>query len=202
MRRIAVVALMLAALAGVYWSCSTDAPAPTPPTTPGGNPTPGASPLLITLFTTDANPTVGGCTLIQAIVTFNGKAVADGTGVAFSTDFGVFAQNGQPVVSDTTTKERRSPFSVRTSPGTAFVNARVTVSGVTAKADPLKITFQSVRSRPALLQLQPELRPEHGRDNLTINGDASGSAATTKATFTAAGVTRDAVTPSPRRQSP
>ena len=29
MRRIAVVALMLAALAGAYWSCSTDAPAPT-----------------------------------------------------------------------------------------------------------------------------------------------------------------------------
>src|SRR5512132_4435491 len=101
MRRIAVAALMLAALAGAYWSCSTDAPV-APPTAPGGNPTPGASPLVITLFTTDANPTAGGCTLVQAIVTFNGKAVADGVGVSFSTDFAVFAENGQPVVSDTT----------------------------------------------------------------------------------------------------
>src|SRR5262249_1463895 len=44
MRRIVLAVLMLAALAGSYWACNSDAPAPTPPTI---NPTPGASPLLI-----------------------------------------------------------------------------------------------------------------------------------------------------------
>src|ERR1700730_10815358 len=129
MRRIAVAALMLAALAGAYWSCSTDAPAPTPPTPPttaGGKPTAGASPLVITLFTTDANPTAGGCTLVQAIVTFNGKAVADGTGVTFSTDFGVFAQNSLPVVSITTQKGSAIAVLCSTTTGTAFVNATAT----------------------------------------------------------------------------
>jgi len=195
MRRIAVAALMLAALAGAYWSCSTDAPAPTPPTTPGGNPTPGASPLVITLFTTDANPTAGGCTLVQAIVTFNGKAVADGIGVSFSTDFGVFAQNSQPVVSITTTKGSAIAVLCSTSSGTAFVNATATVSGVTAKADPLKITFQSASvPAPFFSNCSPNFGPNTGGTTLTINGGRfPGSAATTKATFTAAGVTREAL---------
>ena len=195
MRRIAVAALMLAALAGAYWSCSTDAPAPTPPNTPGGNPTPGASPLLITLFTTDANPTAGGCTLIQAIVTFNGKAVADGTGVSFSTDFGVFAQNGLPVVSIVTQKGSAIAVLCSTTTGTAFVNATATVSGVTAKADPLKITFQSGSvPAPFFSNCSPNFGANTGGTALTINGGRfPGSAATTKATFTAAGVTREAL---------
>jgi uncharacterized repeat protein (TIGR01451 family) len=195
MRRIALAALMLAALAGAYWSCSTDAPAPTPPNTPGGNPTPGASPLVITLFTTDANPTAGGCTLVQAIVTFNGKAVADGIGVSFSTDFGVFAQNGQPVVSITTQKGSAIAVLCSTTPGTAFVNATATVSGVTAKADPLKITFQSGSvPAPFFSNCSPNFGANTGGTILTINGGRfPGSAATTKATFTAAGVTREAL---------
>src|SRR5713101_79416 len=195
MRRIAVATLMLAALAGAYWSCSTDAPAPTPPTTPGGNPTPGASPLLITLFTTDANPTAGGCTLVHAIVTFNGKAVADGTGVAFSTDLGVFAQNSQPVVSIVTQKGSAIAVLCSTSTGTAFVNATASVSGVTAKADPLKITFQSGSIPiPFFSNCSPNFGANTGGTALTISGGRfPGSAATTKATFTAGGVTREAL---------
>jgi uncharacterized repeat protein (TIGR01451 family) len=195
MRRIAVAALMLAALAGAYWSCSTDAPAPTPPTTPPGNPTPGASPLVITLFTTDANPAAGGCTLVQAIVTFNGKAVADGIGVSFSTDFGVFAQNSQPVVSITTTKGSAIAVLCSASSGTAFVNATATVSGVTAKADPLKITFQSASvPAPFFSNCNPNFGANTGGTALTIAGGRfPGSAATTKATFTAAGITREAL---------
>src|SRR5207253_9080301 len=173
------------------------APAPTPPTTPGGNPTPGASPLVIVLFTTDANPTAGGCTLIQAIVTFNGKAVADGTGVSFSTDFGVFAQNGLPVVSITTQKGSAIAVLCSTTTGTAFVNATATVSGVTAKADPLKITFQSASiPAPFFSNCTPTFGLNTGGTPLMITGGRfPGTAATTKATFTAAGVTREALVP-------
>jgi len=195
MRRIAIAALLIAALAGTYSACSSDAPTPTPPT--GGNPKPGASPLLITLFTTNANPAAGSCTLIQAIVTFNGIAVADGTGVSFSTDLAgsFFFENSQPVVSVVTQKGSAIATLCSTSTGTAFVNATATFSGVTAKADPLKIVFQSAAApAPFFSNCSPNSGPNTGGTVLTINGGRfPGTAATTRATFTSAGVTREAL---------
>jgi hypothetical protein len=194
MRRIAIAALMLAALAAAFWACSSDAPTPTPPNQGGGG-TKG-TPLVITLFTTNANPTAGGCTLVQAIVTFNGKAVDDGTGVSFSTDFGVFSANLQPVVSIVTTKGSAIATLCSSSAGIAFVNASAFVGGVTAKADALKIVFQSSSvAVPFFSSCVPSFAPATGGTPLTINGgrfpvDVNGS--TTRATFTAAGVTREA----------
>src|SRR6202171_6554045 len=100
MRRHALTLLGIA-LVAFQLACSADAPAPTPPNQGGGGPrpTPGVSPLQVRLFTSNPNPTAGGCTMIQAIVTLNGVNVADGTGVAFSTDFGTFSQNGLAIVS-------------------------------------------------------------------------------------------------------
>src|SRR5262249_906410 len=192
MRRIALAVLMLAALAGSYWACNTDAPAPTPPGSPG-NPTPGPTPLLIVLFTSDANPTAGGCTLVQAIVTFNGQAVGGGVGVSFSTDFGIFGQNGTPVVSITTQKGSALATLCSNSTGTAFVNATATVSGVTAKADPLKIVFQPAGVPvPFVTNCNPTSGPNTERPQLSINGGRfPGNAASTRAFFTAAGVTRE-----------
>src|SRR6266571_2599528 len=140
MRRIAFVLLGLAVF-GAYWACSADAPAPTPPG--GGTHPGGTSALQIVLFTGDANPVAGTCTLIQAIVTLNGVAVADGTGVSFSTDFGIFSQNGSPVISVTTQKGTVLTALCSNLTGTAFVNATATVGGNTAKAQPLKIVFQA-----------------------------------------------------------
>src|SRR5262249_52036231 len=97
MRRKSLV-LLGSALVGALWACSADAPVPTPPNG-GGKGSGGASPLQIALFTGDANPAAGSCTLIQAIVTLNGVAVADGNSVLFSADFGTFAQNGSPSIS-------------------------------------------------------------------------------------------------------
>jgi len=80
MRRTAIALTLLALVAGFY-ACSADAPtAPRPPN--GGG---GSSAITIQLFTSDANPKAGTCTLVQAVVSFNGNPVPDGTAVAFST---------------------------------------------------------------------------------------------------------------------
>ncbi len=189
MRRIAFIFLALA-LVAAYWACSSDAPAPTPPNSgPGNKP----SALAIALFTTNANPPAGSCTLVQAIVTFSGQAVADGTGVQFSTDFGVFAQNNLPTVSVVTQKGSALATLCSTSTGTAFVTGSATVNGVSTRSDQLKIVFQSASTpAPFFTFCAPANGPNTGGTSVTINGgrfpgDASGA----KATFTAAGVSRE-----------
>src|SRR5262245_39169910 len=200
MRRIAFVLLALA-LVGAYWACSADAPVPTPPGG-GGHPPSGNSPLQIVLFTGDANPVSGTCTLIQAVVTLNGVAVSDGTGVLFSTDFGVFSQNGSPTISIVTIKGTALTSLCSNSTGTAFVNASVNVAGNSAKAQQLKIVFQpSAQAVPFFSSCSPSFGANTGGTSLTINGGRfPGNAASTRATFTVLGITREApvtsVTPS------
>ncbi len=189
MRRIAFVLLALGLAAG-YWACSADAPAPTPP-----NPGPGGKPsaLAISLFTTNANPPAGTCTLVQAIVTFSGQAVADGTGVQFSTDFGVFAQNNTPSVSLVTQKGTALATLCSTATGTAFVTASATANGASARSEQLKIVFQSANNpAPFFTFCTPPSGPNTGGTPLIINGGRfPGGASGAKATFTAAGVTRE-----------
>ena len=192
MRRIAFLLLALA-LVGAYWACSADAPAPTPPNQ-GGHPPSGSSPLQIVLFTGDANPVAGACTLIQAIVTLNGVAVSDGTGILFSTDFGVFSQNGSPTISVVTVKGTALTSLCSNSTGTAFVNASANVAGNSAKAQPLKIVFQpSAQAVPFFSSCSPSFGANTGGTSLTINGGRfPGDATTTRATFTVLGITREA----------
>ncbi|HEY6931345.1 MAG TPA: IPT/TIG domain-containing protein [Thermoanaerobaculia bacterium] len=192
MRRIAFLLLALA-LVGAYWACSADAPAPTPPNQ-GGHPPSGNSPLQIVLFTGDANPVAGTCTLIQAVVTLNGVAVSDGTGVLFSTDFGVFSQNGSPTISVVTQKGVALTSVCSNSTGTAFVNASANVAGNSAKAQPLKIVFQpSAQAVPFFSSCSPSFGANTGGTSLTINGGRfPGDATTTRATFTVLGITREA----------
>jgi len=189
MRRIAFVLLALG-LAAAYWACSSDAPAPTPP---GGPPGQKNSALTISLFTTNANPTANNCTLIQAVVAFNGQAVVDGTGVQFSSDFGTFAQNGSPTISMVTSKGTAVATLCSTSAGTATVTASGTVNGVTAKSDQLKIVFQPGNaSGPFFTFCSPSNGPNTGGTTLTINGGRfPGDASTAKAIFTAAGAAHE-----------
>ena len=141
MRRIAT-SILGVALAAFYLACSADAPAPTPPGGPPGNsPTPGSSPLQVRLFTSNANPIAGGCTLIQAIVTLNGSNVPDGTGVAFSSDLGVFQQNGGPVVSVTTQGGAAVTALCSTSAGLANVRATASVGSNTGSGT-IAVAFQ------------------------------------------------------------
>ena len=195
MRRIALVLLGVALLGAASWFCSSDAPGPTPPraATPGPS---GSSPLQIRLFTSNANPVAGSCTLIEAVVTLNGANVPDGTSVVFTTDlpFSFFSQNGLQTISVVTQKgvaltALRSDFA-----GLATVRASSTVGADTATAS-IVIAFQSSPSAaPFFTFCSPSFGPATGGTPLTINGGRFfGSVSTTRVTFTAAGVTREAL---------
>ena len=192
MRRISTAVLAIA-LVAFYLACSADAPAPTPP---NRQPTPGpnGSPLQVRLFTNNANPVAGNCTLIQAIVSLNGANVPDGTGVAFSTDFGIFQQNAGAVVSVTTQGSAAVTALCSNDPGLANVRATATVAGQTGTAA-LPISFQpSAAAVPFFSSCSPSFASNAGGTDVTFNGGRFfGSPATTRATFTAAGVTREAL---------
>jgi IPT/TIG domain len=195
MRRIATVLLGIA-LVAFYMACAADAPAPTSNNGGGGGPrtTPTPTALQVRLFTTNANPTAGNCTLIQAIVTLNGNNVPDGTGVAFSTDFGFFQQNSNVVVSVTTQGGAAVTALCSSNAGLANVRATATVGSQTGTGT-LVISFQpSAQAGPFFSSCSPSFAANTGGTPVTLNGGRFfGTAATTRATFTAAGVTREAL---------
>src|ERR1700674_3533791 len=195
MRRNALTLLGIA-LVAFQIACSADAPAPTPPNQGGGGPrpTPGVSPLQVRLFTSNPNPTAGGCTLIQAIVSLNGSNGPDGTGVAFSTDFGIFSQNGLAIVSVTTQGGAAVTALCSTDPGLANLRASATAGGQTGSGS-IQISFQpSAFVGPFFSSCSPSFASNAGGDALTLNGGRFfGSVSTTRVTFTAAGVTREAL---------
>ena len=192
MRRTATAVLLLATFA-TYLACSADAPTATPSPTPGPGPN-GTSALQIQLFTTNPNPSAGACTLIQAIVKLNGVNVPDGTGVAFSTDFGIFSQNGLPLISVTTQNGAAVTALCSNLSGLANVHASARVGNESGSAS-ISISFQpSAQAAPFFTFCNPSNGPSSGGTTLTINGGRfTGSVGTTRVTFTAAGVTREAL---------
>ncbi len=188
MRRIAI-ALMFVALVAAFGACSSDAPAPTPP---NPAPTPGTGPLQVRLFTGNANPPAGTCSLLQAIVTLNGVNVPDGTGVAFSTDFGLFSQNNLPLVSVTTQAGAATTSLCSSFTGLGNVHATASV-GSNSGSGTIAISFQpSSLPGPFFSFCNPSFGPPAGGTALTISGGRFfGTPATTRVTFTAAGVTRE-----------
>ena len=195
MRRIAYIFLGLALVGAATWFCSSDAPGPTPPKTggPGAN---GASALQIRLFTSNANPVAGTCTLIQAVVTLNGANAPDGTGVAFSTDLptSVFQQNGLALISVVTQGGTTTTALCSTGAGLATVRATSTIGSETGTAT-IQIAFQpSPLIAPFFTFCAPSFGTPLGGTTLVINGGRFfGDPTTTRATFTAAGITREAL---------
>jgi len=193
MRRIAYMLVGLALVGAATWFCSSDAPAPTPP---GGGGGPATSALQIRLFTSNANPVAGSCTVIEAVVTLNGASVPDGTGVAFSTDLSTsfFSQNGLSLISVVTQGGTATTALCSTGAGLATVRANVTVGSLSASAT-IPIAFQpSPAVAPFFTFCSPSFGPPTGGTTLTINGARFfGDTTTTRATFTAAGITREAL---------
>lgn len=192
MRRIAI-ALLLLGLVGAYWACSTDAPVPTPPGGTGQPPT-GTSALQIQLFTNNPNPTAGSCTAIQAIVKLSGANAPDGTGVQFSTDFGVFAQNGLPVISVTTQNGIALTAVCSDLAGLANVKATAKIGNDSGNAS-ITISFQpSAQAGPFFTFCNPSFGDKAGGTTLVISGGRfTGTASTTRAAFSALGITREAL---------
>ena len=171
MRRIAITLTVLALIGGAF-GCSSDAPTPPKVGGPGGGGGGGGtSALQIRLFTSDPNPVAGTCTLIQAVVTLNGASVPNGTGVVFTTDFGVFAQNGLPLISVTTQNGSAVTALCSEFPGTAVVRATSTVGSDTASAT-ITIAFQSAPagSGPFVSFCEPSFGPSTGGTALALNG--------------------------------
>ncbi|HSP92919.1 MAG TPA: IPT/TIG domain-containing protein [Thermoanaerobaculia bacterium] len=194
MRRIAYILVGLALVGATTWSCSSDAPAPTPPGGAGG-PT-GTGALQIRLFTSNANPVAGSCTLIEAVVTLNGANVPDGTGVSFTTDLpgSFFSQNALSVISVVTQGGTATTALCSSSVGLATVRASATVGSNTGSAT-ISIAFQaSPQSAPFITFCSPSFGPSTGGTALTINGGRfTGTPATTRVTFNAASVSREAL---------
>ncbi len=188
MRRIAIALTLVVAALGLK-ACAADAPsAPRPQ--PGG----GGTALQIQLFTNDANPKAGTCTLIEAIVTLNGNPVPDGTGVNFSSDFGTFSQNGLPLISVVTTNGTAVTALCGPGAGTAKVKATATVAGNTGTAN-LTIVFQTSNSTlPFVSSCSPSFGPKEGGTTLTLNGGRFfGTPSTTRVQFTVNGVSKDGI---------
>ena len=196
MRRIAYVLLGLALVGTIHVACSADAPAPTPPNTGGGGGSTGASALQIRLFTSNANPVAGSCTAIQAIVTLNGVSVPDGTGVSMTTDLSTsfFQQNGLPLISVVTTSGAATTALCSSATGLATVRATATSGGQTGTGT-ISIAFQPTpQVAPFFTFCSPSFGPSTGGTALTISGGRFfGDTTTTRASFTAAGVTREAL---------
>src|SRR5262245_49260169 len=195
MRRIVFILVGVALLGSASWFCSSDAPSPTPPrvNTPGPS---GSSPLQIRLFTSNANPIAGTCTAIQALVTLNGSNVPDGTGVSFTTDLAnsVFQQNLLPLVSVTTQGGVATTALCSNSTGLATVRASATVGSDSGSAT-IQIAFQpSPQVAPFFTFCSPSFGPAAGGTTLVVNGGRFfGDTTTTRATFSALGVTREAL---------
>lgn len=188
MRRIAIALTLLALVVGLH-ACAADAPT-RPPSGGGGSPTA----LLIQLFTSDANPRAGSCTLIEAVVTLNGASVPDGTGVSFTTDFGSFSQNGLPSVSVVTTNGAAVTALCGPGAGTARVKATATVSGNTGSATIIIVFQPDAGTLPFVSSCSPSFGGKAGGDVLTLNGGRFfGTTSTTRIQFTAGGITRDGI---------
>ncbi|MGI0148626.1 MAG: IPT/TIG domain-containing protein, partial [Thermoplasmata archaeon] len=200
MRRIAITLTVLALVAGAF-GCSSDAPTPPKVGGPGGPGPSGSSALQIRLFTSNPNPPAGTCTLIQAIVTLNATPVPDGTGVSFSTDYGVFAQNALPLISVVTQNGAALTALCSEFPGTAVVRATATSGGESGSAT-ISIAFQpaSAGAGPFVSFCDPSFGPSTGGTALVINGGrfcpTSGCSGaeinTTRVLFSAGGISREA----------
>jgi hypothetical protein len=189
MRRIALVLILVALVVGLH-ACAADAPTK-PPTGGGGQPN---SALVIQLFTNDANPRAGTCTLIEAVVSLNGNSVPDGTSVSFSSDFGSFSQNGLPSVSVVTQNGTAVTALCGPGAGTAKVRATSTSGGKTGSAT-ITIIFQpDAGTLPFVSSCNPSFGTTQGGTALTLNGGRFfGTPSTTRIQFTANGITRDGI---------
>jgi hypothetical protein len=190
MRRIAIALILAAAVAGIY-ACSADAPTAPRPGSGGGT---TSSAVSVQLFTSDANPKAGTCTLLEALVTLNGVNVPDGTSVNFSTDFGTFGQNGLPLVSVVTTNGSAVTALCGPGAGTAKVKATATIAGKTNSAN-ISISFQpDSGTLPFVSFCNPSFGPKDGGTQLVLNGGRFfGSPSTTRVQFTVNGISKDGV---------
>ncbi len=172
MRRISFPAAALAAgFAVLLTGCAGETPT-TPSSTQPGGPPGGTCTVAIAMLSTSQSPLVGTEVVVRAAVTKAGQAVPDGTSVQFTTDLGVFAENGLQTVSKTTTSGGLADvtlFSVN--PGPAHVKASYDCTSSTTT-----ITYVGVPTLgPYVSSFSPQSGTCAGGDTVTISGGLFGN---------------------------
>src|SRR5512140_1782360 len=170
MRRLPFPASALAAgLVGLLTGCAGETPTSSsnPPPGSGG----GSCTVSIGMVSSSLAPVVGSEVVVRAAVTKGGAAIPDGTSVSFTTDLGVFAENGLPTVSKTSIAGNADVTLFSSASGPAHVKTTFECASTT-----LTITFSGSTSQgPFVSSFTPQTGTCAGGDTVTISGGLFGS---------------------------
>jgi hypothetical protein len=145
------------------------------PTSPSNGQPPGSGggscTVSIGMISSSLSPLAGSEVVVRASVTKGGSAVPDGSSVAFTTDLGVFAENGLPTVSKTSDAGNATVTLFSSVAGPAHVKATFECASTT-----LTITFSGSTSQgPFVSSFTPQSGSCAGGDTVTISGGLFGS---------------------------
>jgi hypothetical protein len=172
MRRIPFPSAALAAgLALLFVGCAGETPtSPTPSGGPGAGGG-GTCAVTIAMLSTSQSPIVGTEVVVRAAVTKAGVAAADGTSVLFSTDLGVFAENGLRTVSKTTVAGAADVTLFSQNPGAAHVKAAYDCGSAS-----LTVSYSGASTLgPYVSSYSPTSGTCLGGDSVTLLGGLFGS---------------------------
>ncbi len=164
-------AALVAGLAVLLSGCSGETP--TSPSAGGGpgSGSGGSCTVLVSMSATTQSPFVGSASIVRATVTRAGVPVPDGGSVQFSTDLGVFEENGLPTVSKTTSGGVADVTVFSNNGGTAHVKAIFDCANAQ-----INLNFGGVPDvGPFISSLSPNTGSCAGGDTVTILGGRFGN---------------------------
>ncbi len=165
-------AALVAGLAVLLSGCSGETP--TAPSANGGNGNGGGNgscTVLVSMSATTQYPVVGSGVIVRATVTRSGVPVPDGGSVQYSTDLGLFGENGLNTISKTTSGGVADVTVFSSNAGTAHVKAVFDCANAQ-----INLNFGGVPDTgPFISSLTPTTGSCAGGDAVTILGGRFGS---------------------------
>ena len=164
-------AALVAGLAVLLGGCSGETP--TAPSSGGGagNGSGGSCTVLVSMSATTQSPFVGSASIVRATVTRSGVPVPDGGSVQYTTDLGIFEENGLNTVSKTTVGGVADVTVFSSSGGTAHVKAIFDCANAQ-----INLNFGGVPDvGPYISSLSPTTGSCAGGDTVTILGGRFGT---------------------------
>jgi len=166
-------AALVAGLAVLLSGCSGETPtAPSPSGGTGNGSGSGSCTVLVSMSATTQSPLVGTASIVRATVTRAGVPVPDGGSVQYTTDLGLFEENGLNTVSKTTVGGVADVTVFSTGTGTAHVKATFDCANAQ-----INLQFAGVPDvGPYISSLSPTTGSCAGGDTVTILGGRFGTA--------------------------
>ena len=180
MRRFQIPSAALAAGLAVFLSgCAGETPTSPSQNQNNSNP-PGSCAVLVSLSAPTTSPAVGSAAVVRATVTRSGVPVADGGSVQFTTDAGVFLENGLHTISKTIVSGVADVNVQSLSPGAVHVKAVFDCGSAQ-----ITLSFGGTpETGPFVQSISPSTGSCAGGDTVTITGGRFGtSAAAISVTF-------------------